>query len=88
MHKGKPLPQSPHGVLRLNHGYVYILSNKPNGVFFSGVTSDLLRRVAEHKKKSSAGFSSQYDLDKLVYFESYDSIDQAIEREQELRGTL
>jgi putative endonuclease len=85
MHKGKPLQQSPHGALRLNHGYVYILSNKPNGVLFSGVTSDLVRRVTEHKKKSNAGYTSQYDLDKLLYFESYDSIDQAIEREQAMK---
>jgi len=66
-------------------GYVYILTNKPNGVLFTGVTSDLIRRVHEHKEKATAGYTREYNLDRLAYYEVYDSLADAIAREKKVR---
>jgi putative endonuclease len=66
--------------------FVYILENKNNKVIYTGVTNDLVRRVFEHKKKLVPGFTSKYNVDKLVYFELFDFIDLAIAREKQLKG--
>jgi putative endonuclease len=69
------------------HNYVvYILSNKANTVFYIGVTSDLERRVYEHKNKIYKGFSAKYECDKLVYYEEYQWIQDAIGREKQLKA--
>ena len=52
-------------------GYVYILTNKNNKVFYVGVTSNLERRIYEHKNHLIKGFSDKYNLEKLIYFEEY-----------------
>lgn len=65
--------------------YVYILTNYEETTFYIGVTSDLLRRVCEHKNKLKEGFSSKYNLTKLVYFETTDSSISAISREKQLK---
>ena len=65
--------------------YVYILTNKYNAVLYIGVTSDLIKRIWEHKNKIMKGFSSKYKIDKLVYFEQYNDIKQAIQREKRLQ---
>ncbi len=65
--------------------YIYILTNYEETTFYIGVTSDLLRRVCEHKNKSKVSFSSKYNLSKLVYFESTDSSISAINREKQLK---
>lgn len=65
--------------------YVYIMTNYQETTFYIGVTSDLLRRVVEHKQKAKEGFSSKYNLTKLVYFESTESSIAAIEREKQLK---
>lgn len=65
--------------------YVYIMTNYQETTFYIGVTSDLLRRVVEHKNKEKAGFSSKYNLTKLVYFEKTESSLAAIEREKQLK---
>ncbi len=65
--------------------YVYILASKFNGTLYIGVTNDLQRRVFEHKSKLIKGFTSKYSVDKLVYFESFQSIDEAILRENRLK---
>ncbi len=65
--------------------WVYILSNKDNRVLYIGVTSDLNRRILEHKSHHIEGFTQRYRCDKLVYFEEYDTITQAIEREKVLK---
>jgi putative endonuclease len=62
--------------------YVYILASKKNGTLYTGVTSDLVKRVWEHKNKTFKGFTSKYNVDKLVYFEIYDDIVTAIAREK------
>ncbi len=66
--------------------YVYILSNKSNSVLYTGVTSDLIKRIYEHKHKLADGFTKKYNVDKLVYFEVFDDIEQAILRENQIKG--
>ncbi len=66
--------------------YVYILFSNKNGTLYTGVTSNLVKRVYEHKQKLVEGFSKKYSVDKLGYFEIYESIEQAIEREKQLKN--
>ena len=68
------------------NGYVYIMFNKRNGTLYVGVTSDLVKRVYEHKNKFVEGFSKKYGTDKLGYYEMTDSILSAIEREKFIKG--
>ena len=65
--------------------YVYIITNKNNTVLYVGVTNDIVRRIYEHKNKLLPGFSSKYELYKLVYFETFDDETIAIEREKYLK---
>lgn len=66
--------------------YVYILSNKRNGTLYVGVTSNLVKRIFEHKEKVVSGFSAKYNLDLLVYYEEWWSIEEAIQREKQLKA--
>jgi putative endonuclease len=66
-------------------GWIYFLSNRPNGTIYVGVTSDLVRRVGEHKEGKIDGFSRKYYLKRLVYFERYDDIVSAIQRETNIK---
>ena len=65
--------------------YIYILFNKRNGTLYTGVTSDLKKRVYEHKNKIFDGFTSKYDVNKLGYYEEYNNIKNAIEREKQIK---
>jgi putative endonuclease len=65
--------------------FVYILANRRNGTLYVGVTNNLARRVAEHKAKLVPGFTPQYGVDLLVYFEAFDSILEARAREHSLK---
>lgn len=65
--------------------YVYILSNRANGTLYVGVTRDIVRRVFEHRNGSVAGFTRRYGIKRLVYFEVYDQIREAIQREQNMK---
>ena len=65
--------------------YVYLLSSRKNGTLYLGVTSDLVRRVYQHKKKLTPGFTSRYAVDDLVWFECYDDPTNAITREKEIK---
>lgn len=65
--------------------FIYIISNKKSGVLYIGVTDNLKRRIWEHKNKIVKGFSNKYNLDKLVYFEVYQDIKEAIKREKVLK---
>jgi putative endonuclease len=65
--------------------YVYILTNDSNKVLYTGVTNNLERRCAEHSSKKYKGFTSRYNVHKLVYFESYDNIEIAIRREKQIK---
>jgi len=62
------------------------MTNKINSVIYTGITSDLVKRVYEHKEKLVAGFTRKYNITKLVYYEISDSIKTAIAREKQLKG--
>ena len=66
--------------------YVYILTNKSNKVMYVGVTNDLSRRMWEHKSKIFDGFTKYYQVHKLVYFEEFFEINDAIAREKQIKG--
>ncbi|MEM8748985.1 MAG: GIY-YIG nuclease family protein [Pseudomonadota bacterium] len=66
-------------------GYVYMLSSRKNGTLYVGVTKDLSRRLYEHKKKLVRGFTSKYDVTRLVWFEVHDMVNAAIQREKSLK---
>ncbi len=67
--------------------WIYITTNKPDGVLYTGVTSELKHRITSHKtKKYKNSFTARYNLDKLVYFEKFDSIITAREREKQLKA--
>ena len=65
--------------------YVYILASKRNGTLYIGVTSNLIKRVWEHKEKVADGFTKKYDVDKLVYVEYFRGPENAIKREKRLK---
>ena len=66
--------------------YTYILFSQRNGTLYVGVTSNLIKRITEHKEKIIPGFTAKYNVDKLGYFEEYSDIRFAIQREKELKG--
>ncbi len=66
-------------------GYVYILFSRKNGTLYVGVTSNLVKRVYEHKNKFVKGFTNTYNVDKLGYYEVFDNIQSAIIREKQLK---
>jgi putative endonuclease len=66
-------------------GFGYILTNKRDGTLYTGVTNDLSRRVYEHREKYNKGFTARYGLNRLVYYESYDDIQFAIQREKTIK---
>jgi putative endonuclease len=68
-----------------HHYYVYILASKIGGTLYIGVTNDLIRRVAQHKLKLIDGFTKDYDVVRLVYFEQFDDPENAIKREKRLK---
>ena len=65
--------------------YVYMLASKPYGTLYIGVTSDLVKRVWEHKSKAVPGFAARYGVENLVWFEAYDSAEAAIRREKQIK---
>ena len=64
------------------NAYIYILANKKNGTIYTGVTNDIVRRVFEHRQGFVDGFSEKYDLKMLVYFDSFESMYDAITMEK------
>ena len=67
--------------------FVYIMTNKTNTVLYTGITSDLMRRVYEHKTKAYPScFSAKYNVNKLVYYESTSSVESAILREKQIKA--
>lgn len=70
---------------RVRQPCVYILASKRNGTLYTGVTSDLVKRVWEHKNDVVQGFTSRYRVHSLVYFEMHDTMDVAITREKQVK---
>ena len=66
--------------------YIYIITNTRNTVLYTGVTSDLKKRVYEHKSKLVSGFTKKYNIIKLVYYEVFNDIYNAILREKQIKG--
>ena len=66
--------------------YIYILTNQYNTVFYVGVTNNLIRRVYEHKNKLVKGFTSKYNIKKLVYYEVFSDVRDAIYREKQIKS--
>jgi putative endonuclease len=66
--------------------YVYITSTKNNTSLYTGVTNDLIKRIAEHKQKLKGGFTKQYRVDKLVFYEVHETAESAIKREKQIKG--
>ncbi len=66
--------------------YVYMLTNKKKGVLYIGVTSELQKRIWEHKEKIYKGFTAKYNADLLVYYEIFDAPEHAILREKQLKN--
>jgi len=66
--------------------YVYIMTNKYNTVLYTGVTNNLKRRVYEHKEKLVEGFTKKYNITKIVYYEIFEDIYEAIKREKQIKG--
>lgn len=68
-------------------GFVYILTNKNNSVFYTGVTSNIKERIEQHKlRKHPDSFSARYNLNKLVYYETFDTIGEAIIKEKKIKS--
>jgi putative endonuclease len=67
-------------------GWVYMMSDRQNGTLYIGVTSDLARRVFEHRSGAVPGFTKRYGLKRLVWAERHDDIRQAIQREKNLKA--
>ena len=67
-------------------GYIYILFNRKNGTLYVGVTSDLIKRIYQHKNKLIEGFTKKYGVDKLGYYEVYSDIERAIAREKQIKA--
>lgn len=65
---------------------MYILANYNNRVLYTGVTNNLVRRVWEHKEKLSEGFTKKYEVTKLVYYEFFEDISVAIQREKQIKA--
>ena len=66
-------------------GFVYFMTNRPNGVLYTGATGDLARRVSEHRQGACPGFTRRYGLKQLVYYEAFDDIRDAIQREKNIK---
>jgi putative endonuclease len=65
---------------------VYILASQRNGTLYTGVTSDLPKRVSEHREALKPGFATKYAVNRLVYFELFDDMTSAIAREKQIKG--
>jgi len=72
--------------MKEKYGYVYIMTNKRNTTFYTGVTSDFAGRVWAHKNKLVEGFNKRYNINKLVYYEVFDDIKDAIAREKQIKA--
>ena len=68
------------------HPVVYIMTNKRNGTLYTGVTSNIVLRVYQHKQAATPGFTKQYGCKSLVYYEQYDDMNAAIAREKQIKS--
>lgn len=69
-----------------NHYFVYIMANEANNVLYTGVTNNIKKRVYNHKQKIIEGFTKKYNVTKLVYYEVFESVESAINREKQIKA--
>ncbi len=86
--KSSTLRVKDDGNKNMKTSATYIITNKKYGTLYIGVTSDLASRIYQHKNKVIKGFSSKYNLDKLVHYEIFEDINEAIYREKKLKHFL
>ena len=72
--------------MRHKQSYVYFMTNRMNTVIYTGVTANLKKRVYEHKHKLVEGFTKKYNANKLVFYETFDDINNAIAREKQIKA--
>jgi putative endonuclease len=72
-------------VLSMAEYYVYFLASRPGGAIYIGVTNDLIRRVYEHRTGAVKGHTSRYKIHRLIYFESYGDVRDALQREKNIK---
>ena len=72
--------------MKTRNGYVYLMTNKRDTVIYTGVTSNLIKRVYEHREGLAEGFTKKYNVKKLVYYEIADDIESAIVREKQIKA--
>jgi len=70
----------------MSNYYIYILTNQENRVLYTGVTNNLISRIWQHKEKLLKGFTSKYNLTKLVYYETFTEVCDAIKKEKYIKG--
>ncbi|MEN0040066.1 MAG: GIY-YIG nuclease family protein [Pseudomonadota bacterium] len=70
---------------REHHYYVYLLTSRPHGTLYRGVTNDLYRRLLKHRERKAAGFTQKYAVHRLVWFEEHSDIEEAIAREKAIK---
>lgn len=78
-------PSHPRNKNMQHRGYIYFMTNRTNKVLYIGVTNSLKRRIAEHSQRCGSSFTYKYNCSKLVYFEIYPTMNQAIAREKQLK---
>lgn len=66
--------------------FIYIITNYKETTLYTGITNDIIKRIYEHKNKLVKGFSEKYNLTKLVYYECFEDITEAIKREKQIKG--
>ena len=66
-------------------GWVYMITNRPNGILYTGVTADIARRAYEHREGLYNGFTKRYGLKRIIYYEAFDDIRAAIQREKNIK---
>lgn len=72
--------------MRKRNYCIYIVTNKNNTVLYTGVTGNLSKRIYEHKEKITEGFTKKYNVNKLVYYEVFDEVRNAISREKQIKA--
>ena len=70
----------------MKNPFVYVLTNKPNGTLYVGVTSDLIKRIWQHKNSVTKGFTFKYNVHDLVWYEQHGSMESAILREKQIKA--
>ncbi|QHS54416.1 GIY-YIG nuclease family protein [Mucilaginibacter sp. 14171R-50] len=72
--------------MKIHQYYVYIITNNSNNVLYTGVTNNILERIIQHKGKANQGFSAKYQCNKLVYYEEFQWVQDAIAREKQIKA--